>query len=222
MVEVLLPGGGSILDDGSPRLWPSASRREPVPPEPVDLAEFLREEHHRYYGRPWILGRYYVDELIRRGVEPGDRVLDFGCGAGRVGGLLTAYLDADGYCGIDAHLRALTAFARYECVFHGVEAKRPRLMFSDSFDVAAFGEQFDVVLDFYATQHLVRPAEAFERIAQVCKPGARLFMPYAPNGGVEALMSLGFELAEVFEVTYPLLIGSGKQSTDTWRLFRRV
>ena len=222
MVEVLLPNGRTVGDDESPRLWPSTSRTAPLEPEPVDLSEFLREDHHRYYGRPWILGRYYIDELIRRGVKRSDRVLDFGCGAGRVGGLLTAYLDADGYCGIDAHLRALTAFARYECVLHGIAAKRPRLMLSDACDVAAFGERFDVALDFYATQHLVRPTGAFERIAQVCKPGARLFMPYAPNGGVEALKSLGFELAEAFEVTYPLLVGSGKPSTDLWHVFRRV
>jgi hypothetical protein len=53
----------------------------------------LAEEYHRAYGRPWVLGRCYFDELMAPQVRPSDRVLDLGCGAGRVGIWLIPFLD---------------------------------------------------------------------------------------------------------------------------------
>jgi len=45
----------------------------------------LTEYHHHLYCQPWGAGRDQMDYLLRRGLRPGHRVLDFGCGAMRTG-----------------------------------------------------------------------------------------------------------------------------------------
>lgn len=224
MIEIIDAQGAVVDAVDCPRQWPTKARSKARPPEPVDMQEFLREEHHRYYGRPWVLGRYYFEELVRRGLRRDEKVLDIGCGSGRIGALLAGHLDAGGYFGIDAHLRALLAFARYECVIHGVESKRPTLMFSETFDVSAFGVTFDAALDFYVTEHLEPPeaSAAFRKVFEVTRPGARLFMPHPPQLGAQAMADLGFGLSEQFDVEYPLLVGSGKSAKDSWHVFARL
>src|SRR5256885_1508932 len=72
--------------------------------EPWRIDErFLREAHHNQYGRPWVLGRYMFDFLVESGLRPEHRLLDFGCGALRLGVWALAYLDQGNYFGIDPH-----------------------------------------------------------------------------------------------------------------------
>lgn len=120
---------------------------------------FLAEEHHRAYGRPWVLGRANVDFVKSIGVGPADRVLDFGCGAGRHGVHLVPYLEDGRYCGVDAHYLSLVAFSTYECFMHGLRPKRPRLLWDADFRFDHFGERFDVVLDAYVSFHIPRSAQ---------------------------------------------------------------
>src|SRR5688500_16008680 len=65
-------------------------------PGSVDLPnyeDFIWEDHHRAYGHPWCVGRAYFDAMIHFGLRPDHRVLDFGCGAGRLGIWAAAYLN---------------------------------------------------------------------------------------------------------------------------------
>lgn len=223
MIPILRPDGSEAELIESPDRFPTAAATSPRPAEPIDTGGFLNEPHHRYYGRPWVMGRYYFDQLRAKGLRRSHRVLDLGCGAGRVGVWLAAFLDADGYCGVDAHLRALVAFAAYESVLHGLEAKRPRLLHAENFEVDAFGERFDVALDFYVTPHLTKAGaiDAMARTAAVCKPGARLFS-LASHLTAEEMAGAGFRLKESFRADYPLLAGMGDYGHDQWRIFARV
>lgn len=223
MIPILRPDGSEAELTGSPGRFPTAAARSPRPDEPIDTEAFLDEPHHRFYGRPWVTGRYYFDQLRAKGLRRRHKVLDLGCGAGRVGVWLASFLDKDGYCGVDAHLRALVAFASYESVLHGLEAKRPRLLYDENFDVGAFGECFDIALDFYLTPHLTRPAaiDAMARTAAVCRPGARLFS-LAMALTAEEMAAVGFRLQESFRLDYPLLAGKGVQGHDQWSIFARM
>lgn len=222
MMAILKPDGTPAELTGDTARFPTAATKQDRPVEPIEPADFLNEPHHRFYGRPWLLGRYYFGQLRARGLKRRDKVLDLGCGAGRVGVWLTDFLDEGGYCGVDAHLRALAAFASYECVLHALEPKRPRLMFTEGFEVEAFGETFDVALDFYTTPHLSKAAalDALARTAAVCRPGARLFS-LAPRLTTEEMAGVGFRLKESFRVDYPLLEGLGAKGGDEWRVFVR-
>jgi SAM-dependent methyltransferase len=222
MIPILKPDGTEARLSDDTAAFPTAASKKPRRAEPIDPASFLDEPHHRLYGRPWVIGRCYFDQLKAQGLERGDKVLDLGCGAGRVGVWLAGFLDEGGYCGVDAHLRALAAFAAYECVLHGLEAKRPRLMHTDGFEVEAFGETFDVALDFYTTPHLSKATalDALARTAAVCRPGARLYS-LTPKLASEEMAKAGFRLEESFRVDYPLLGHLGPKGGDDWQVFVR-
>ena len=85
--------------------WRELRDRNPSGDAPSvdDFKRYLAEEHHRWYGRPWCIGRSYFDFLLGRGLERGHRVLDFGCGAGRLGIWLIGHLEAGQYNGVDHH-----------------------------------------------------------------------------------------------------------------------
>jgi SAM-dependent methyltransferase len=220
------------LADGSPptaflsqrTFWDSQERGDGGEgSELIDMGEFVSEQHHKYYGRPWVLGRYYFDYLVRRGLKPSQKVLDVGCGAGRVGVHLIRYLNEGCYFGVDAHLRSLVAFTAYESFMNNLGEKKPRLLYNATFDLSVFGIRFDAVLDCYVTHHLEWNAayRAYEAIAAVAAEGARIFVPHAPAIGIKSMQRLGFSLSHVESVFYPLLSFSSDiiSTTDKWHEF---
>ena len=196
--------------------------------KPVSIDEFLEEAHHRYYGRPWITGRFYFNHLVSRGVRPTDNVLDFGCGSGRVGIWLIPYLERARYFGIDAHLRSLLAFAEYEAILHDLAGKSPRLLLDGEFAFDRFQATFDVMLDFSVSWGL--PPDlikvAYSRAGKCMRSGARVFLAGAPKLSFPELSALGFELTHRQTVTYPLSLHDqsrkAARSTDEWHELTRV
>ena len=135
--------------------------------------QILDEVHHRQYGRPWALGKYLFDFLVERGLRPGDRLLDIGCGALRLGLPAIAYLDRGTYFGVDAHLKSLEAAVTYELPLHGLEHKQPRLLWDDELAFAHFQTEFDWAVDFATSLHLPKDAAAtlFRNAAAVAPSG---------------------------------------------------
>ena len=210
-----------------PSFWEAIQRSDTGEgSQQIGMGEFLSERHHNYYGRPWVLGRFYFDHLKSRGLEPRHRVLDLGCGAGRVGIHLIPYLERGRYFGVDAHLRSIMAFACYEAFIHDLGAREPQLMYSARFDLASFGIKFDVVIDFYVTRHLdVEVAQlAYKRVAAATSEGARVFMCHEPVIGISGMEQLGFSLARVEDVSYPLLAANPEpvEVVDKWHEFART
>ncbi len=224
MEEILIesPDGSVVETRESPARW----QKQGDAVEPISMDWLLAEEHHRIYGRPWILGRFYRDFLVAHGLVPSDRVLDLGCGAGRVGIWLIPYLEKGRYFGIDWHLKSLAAFARYEARLHNLAHKAPRLMLSANFDVDRFGETFDVALDFYVTRHLTleQTEAAYRKVRAVLGSSGRFFLPHAPQMDEAMLARLGFVVIESENASYPLLGESTKDmlSTDHWHILRAV
>jgi SAM-dependent methyltransferase len=163
--------------------------------------DFLEEKHHHQYGRPWCVGRSYFDYLLEIGLRPDHRVLDFGCGAGRVGIWLIGYLDRGRYFGIDSHLSSLEAFARYEIPLHALGSKHPRLAHDDRFALTGFGERFDYVLDLYVSSHLKldRALDLYGKIAAILAPGGRIVLPHEPVVAPPQLAEMGLAVERTDE-----------------------
>ncbi|HEX5127279.1 MAG TPA: class I SAM-dependent methyltransferase [Rhodocyclaceae bacterium] len=196
----------------------------------ITMRPFLDEEHHRAYGRAWLLGRFLFEQLKLLGLAPGDNVLDFGCGSGRVGIWLIPYLEAGRYFGLDSHLPSLVAFSAYEMALHDLRGLRPRLMVNATFAFEAFGTTFDAILDFAVSQHLAeeRAIAAYRSMHRVSCERSRLFTTREPKIGLKGMRNCGWILDQTADVTYPIIpktLQRGEivriNNRDQWCVFRR-
>lgn len=199
--------------------------RDPDPAKvPTDYRRYLAEEHHRLYGRPWCIGRTYFEFLVRSGVGPDHRVLDFGCGAGRIGIWLIPYLERGHYVGVDHHWIALDAFARYEIPLHGLASRAPRLVLDDSLSVARLDTAFDTILDCYVSFHLDESARLrlYEGFAKTLRPRGRIFLPHAATLTHAQLSGLGLEVVDERRESSPFLVGHlpAARTTDHWHVIQ--
>jgi SAM-dependent methyltransferase len=186
--------------------------------------KYLEEAHHNQYGRPWALGSYMFEFLVESGLRPQHRLLDFGCGSLRLGVFAIPYLEAANYFGIDSHLDSLEAAAAYEVPLHGLESKRPRLLWSQDFAFSHFGTSFDYVLDFSSSQK-VHPDELprlFRNLVDALAPGGRFLTSPRLSAPVESYAEWGLTLVRgQVEQECALLRGHDFPSTTTWWEFAR-
>jgi len=104
--------------------------------------------------------------LIRR--QPGMRIVDLGCGTGRLTRRLHERLQAAATLGLDRSPRML-AVANQECATDGVRF--------DERDIATFpaeGEQFDLVFSNAALHWIDDHARVFERLASALASGGQI------------------------------------------------
>lgn len=188
--------------------------------------DILNETHHRQYGRPWAAGRAYADYLFDAGLNPSDRVLDFGCGAGRVGVWLIPRLDPGRYFGVDIHQRSIEAFAHYEAPLHGLQDRRPRLAVDGSLSAELFGERFDWILDLMVSHHMP-PAEMRRLYASfgcALMSGGRILTLRPPRLTEAEMRDLALTVERVEERASPLLALAGDRwrSSDAFHLLRKT
>jgi SAM-dependent methyltransferase len=237
-MPIELPGGGVVQDLTSAKHWldvaRGASDGDGDARHAIFVEELLAEAHHHSYGKEWIGGRVWLDFLVAQGLRSSDRVLDIGCGAGRVGVRAVDYLEPDRYFGVDAHLRSLVAFSAYEIRLNGLAPKHPRLLLDSEFRFTHFGERFEVALDINVTNHL--PLERFRRsftnLRSVLAPGGRVFVRAAvsrpateearkvrADERLDLLRALGYELAASFDEEWPFP-DTGSVPRDKWWILR--
>ena len=186
--------------------------------------EFLQELHHRQYGRPWAMGKYIFEFVLEAGLLPRHRLLDFGCGALRLGIWAIPYLDTGNYHGVDSHLASLEAATTYEIPFHGLEEKRPRLLWNNAFAFSHFRTTFDVVVDFSTSRTLDRALhpQMYSSLAEVVARGGRLLISPRLLMPIDAIEQAGFRLVRKNEQPCPLLDGHGFSAPNRWFEFARV
>jgi SAM-dependent methyltransferase len=224
-VPIENPGGTHVIDFCDVDNWRQVyTAKDPEKIRPIGLDGMLDEEHHRTYGRPWVLGRYCFDYLVREGLKPSDKVLDIGCGSGRVGIWLIRYLDPGNYFGVDSHLKSLVAFAGYELFLNDLAAKKPRLLYSDQFAVDAFGADFDLGLELSVTVPANR-RQAYEKVARTMRKGGRCFYLTEdwkfPAGQLE---EIGFRLVRTDTLRFPLFAAAERDiiAADRWDVIERI
>jgi SAM-dependent methyltransferase len=126
-----------------------------------------------YYGEPGTKFRPLVERLVRavaarhiaflsRGLAPGARILDVGCGRGVLFGPLA-----------DAGFRVYGVEVNEEAV-RGCDA-RAEVRVAPELSRAEFDDgQFDLVVIWHVLEHLPAPAETIAECHRILKPGGRL------------------------------------------------
>jgi SAM-dependent methyltransferase len=205
-VPIERPDGSHVTDFRSPEKWQQLAKehggRERVPL----LIDLIKEQHHRIYFQPFMVGRDRMDFLLAQGLDPGARLLDLGCGAGRLGVWLIRHLEPGRYFGSDAHLASLVAFSAYELRLHALADRRPRLMLDERFEVASFGERFDVVVDASVTANVLELAfrRAFTNLREVLAPGGRVFSARLSDEQQQWAGQLGWRVERTWHLPYTL------------------
>ncbi|MCC6198315.1 MAG: class I SAM-dependent methyltransferase [Burkholderiales bacterium] len=136
--------------------------------------------HRELVGGLWDeLGALQLAFMKDRGLAPGHRLLDVGCGALRGGLHFIRYLDAGRYCGMDINASLLDA-GRLELAAAGLAAKAPHLLVDDRFRFARFAMSFDFALAVSVFTHL--PINFIIRclveIRGVLRPQARFYATF--------------------------------------------
>lgn len=97
--------------------------------------------------------RYQVEFLRCRGLQPGQNLLDLGCGTLRGGIPLIEYLEPGRYVGVEVRPEVL-AEGRLELAESGLEFKQPLLVDCADLSTLALGMTFDVVWAFSVLIHM--------------------------------------------------------------------
>lgn len=200
------------MDSTTPVHW--KPKRQKVVREATP-ADFSDGHHRAFYGRPWAIGEFQAAALFRLGVQPHHRVLDLGCGAGRVGAPLLRRLNPGCYVGVEAHLGSLIAFAGCEITRGEAEEKRPVLVHDADFAIELFGP-FDVVLDLAVSAWLKPPVATrlFTVAAETAGPGARLFATLPPPLNDDEIGAAGWAMERTDHIDY------SPELSDDWRVYR--
>ena len=102
-------------------------------------------------------------------VEPGDRILDLGCGPGSISLDLAGIVGPTGWVvGVDFALAAVAA-ARRAAAARG--DGRTRFLVGDVFDPPLERGRFDVVHAHQLLQHVADPVAVLQTMGQLCAPG---------------------------------------------------
>ena len=124
-------------------------------------------------------GQLQFDYLLSQGLQPGDRVLEVGCGTGRLARKLVPYLKSRHYVGVDISVRAI-ASARELSEAEGWADREPRFQ---SYHPLSNEPLFDFAWAFSVFIHL--PAELITieawQVAHRLKPEGAFYFSYVPE-----------------------------------------
>jgi SAM-dependent methyltransferase len=126
-------------------------------------------------------GRFQVLLLQALGLQPGQRLLDAGCGPLRAGVHLIDHLDAGRYCGIDFNRDFIRVARELVAGDARLRDKSPRLERLDSFAFHRLRTTFDWVLAFSVLNHCTKRSRRlfFRNVQPAMATGATLVITHA-------------------------------------------
>jgi SAM-dependent methyltransferase len=147
------------------------------------------------------VGRDTLVTLLQHGLRPDHKLLDFGCGALRLGYWLIRFLDEGNYYGIEPKQEAVDAGRRHTIGEEIWLQKDPTISFNEDCEMGVFGVLFDYVVARSVLTHtspgMVRKILASFRESST--PEAVMLASYWPATGEHAFgrqrAHLGDELA---------------------------
>lgn len=116
----------------------------------IEIGRRIGAETKHYTGGPVQsfeeVGRDALITLLRHGLQPSHKLLDFGCGSLRLGYWLIRFLDSGCYFGIEPVKKGVDAGLKHAIGDEIAQAKRPQFRFAADNDMTAFGQSFDYVI----------------------------------------------------------------------------
>jgi SAM-dependent methyltransferase len=160
---------------------------EPGPLPNKYLQQLSAEEiaaggHREFVGGLWEhVGALQFGFLVGRGLKPGMRLLDLGCGCLRGGVHFVRYLDPGHYFGMDVNESLLTA-GWGELEKAGLRERLPsgNLLANGGFEAWRFGVDFDFVLAQSVFTHLSADwlRSCLGELARCVRPGGQFYATY--------------------------------------------
>jgi ubiquinone/menaquinone biosynthesis C-methylase UbiE len=130
-------------------------------------------------------------------IEPGDRILEVGCGHGVTASLVCERLTAGRFTAIDRSRKMIDMAARRNR--QHVASGRARFEAAALEDADLGDERFDKVFAVHVAQFWLRPAESLGVVRKVLAPGGALHLfNQAPGWTPETARGFGERLSEVF------------------------
>ncbi len=115
----------------------------------VEIAKNIQREAP-YTGGPVqsfeAVGRDTMITLLQNGLRPDHKILDFGCGALRLGYWIIRLVDRGNYCAIEPNSSMLETGKKYSLGTELIQDKQPRFSANGDCDFSVFGMQFDFVV----------------------------------------------------------------------------
>lgn len=162
-----------------------SERRTVGDPEQSEISAPEQGGWHRVVpGGHWSEGGDWAFELLKReGLQPGDSVLDMGCGSLATGRHLLAYLEAHRYVGFDVNHALILAGLTIELPKVGVPHERGVYLFNHDFDLSQVTTPIDVAISegFFSRLSLNRIARCVAAVMKRLSPGGRLYATWFDN-----------------------------------------
>ena len=92
------------------------------------------------------VGRETIITLLQNGLRPDHKILDFGCGAIRLGYWLIRLVDRGNYYGIEPDISMIDTGKKYSLEEELVQTKQPKFSTNGKCDFSVFGVEFDFVV----------------------------------------------------------------------------
>jgi len=193
--RVCLLDRGRLLFDGDvsrglqeyDRVLSSRANVEAAPDSPQAAIE--EGGWHRVLpGGRWLEGGEWAFEVLRReGLQPGDFVLDVGCGSLSTGRHLLGFLDPGRYWGFDVNQALVMAGVMVELPRVGVPAGRGSYRFNQEFDFSSAPQEVRFVVSegFFARLPLNRIARCVAAVTRHLSQDGRFYATWFenPNAG---------------------------------------
>ncbi|MEY2467736.1 MAG: hypothetical protein QOF21_434 [Actinomycetota bacterium] len=163
-----------------------------VPPTPQQIATHFAPVV--FTGGPfWVfeeVGRASFVSLLERGLYPHSNVLDFGCGALRIGYWLINFLQPDRYFGIEPDTTTLQFGIDQVVGPEVIAAKRPSFDANEDLDMTVFNRTFDFAVARSIWTHTARShmQSMLDSWVKVANPVSTFLISYVPAANGDAYM----------------------------------